>query len=307
MSATLFAAALLAGATLAGSTGCAEKASPPGGEKPVVFACLAPHGYFARRIAGNLVDVRVLVGAGVNPHTYAPAAKEMVALSKAELYFTAGMPFEDALCRKLAGMARGPRIIDTRAGIDLRDQDARGEHAGHDEHEHHAADGKDPHLWLSPRLAARQVATIRDAMCRKHPEHADTFHRNADALLGELDALDAKIAKALAPLKGRTFFVFHPAFGYFAAAYGLRQEAVETGGKSPSLKDISNLIAKARADKVRVIFVQPQFSTRAARTIADEIGGIVVPIDPLAEDYMANMEALAESVRSALSDEGGGE
>jgi len=135
--------------------------------------------------------------------------------------------------------------------------------------------------------------------------HADAFVRNAAELSAELDALDARIAKALAGLKGRTFFVFHPAFGYFAAAYGMRQEAVETGGKSPSLKDINRLIAEAKADKVRVIFVQPQFSTQAARTIAAEIGGVVVPIDPLAGDYMANMEALAESIRSALSGEGG--
>ncbi len=265
-----------------------------------MFACVAPHGYFARRIAGGLVDVQVLVGAGANPHTFAPAASQMVALSRANLYFRAGLPFEDALCRKLGDMAGGPRIIDTRAGIDLLDE------AGHEHGEQDAGRDRDPHVWLSPKLAASQTATIRDAMCEKYPEHAEAFRRNAAALSAEIEVLDVKIAKTLAPLKGRTFFVFHPAFGYFAAAYGLRQEAVETGGKSPSLKDISRLIAKAKADKVRVIFVQPQFSTQAAQTIADEIGGVVAPIDPLAEDYMPNMEAIAESIRSALSGEAGG-
>jgi zinc transport system substrate-binding protein len=300
-------------AALVASAGCSDKPRPSGSTKPAVFACIAPHGYFARRIAGSLVDVQVLVGAGANPHTFEPAAIQMVALSQADLYFRAGMPFEMALCDKLAGMTGGPRIIDTLAGIELLGQDEHGEHGEHAQRDkgaqqHAEGDhgrGRDPHVWLAPKLAAGQAAIIRDAMCEMYPAHAEEFRRNAAALTAELDALDAKIAAALAPVKGRTFFVFHPAFGYFAAAYGLHQQAVETGGKSPSLKDIANLIANARAQHVRVIFVQPQFSTQAATTIADEIGGVVVHIDDLAEDYMTNMQSMAEKVRSALSGEAG--
>ena len=300
-------------ALLLAAAGCSDRPRPSGGARHAVFACIAPHGCFARRIAGGLVDVQVLVGAGANPHTYEPAAVQMVALSRADLYFRAGMPFEPALCDKLSGMTGGPKVIDLLAGIDLladSDQDEHNEHSGRDTgaaNHPGAACGQagDPHVWLAPKLAARQASTICDAMCQTYPAHADEFRRNAAALAAELEELDAKIAAALVPVKGRTFFVFHPALGYFAAAYGLHQQAVETGGKSPSLKDIGDLIAKAKADKVRVIFVQPQFSTQAATTIADEIGGAVVPIDDLAEDYTANMEVMAEKVRSALSGEAG--
>jgi len=312
LAATLIASACLA--LLAGA-GCSDRPAPSGGDKTTVFACIAPHGYFARRIAGGLVDVQVLVGAGANPHTFEPAAIQMVALSRAGLYLRAGMPFETALCDKLAGMTGGPRIIDTLAGIKLLGEDEHDEHGEHAQpavqgkgsEQHAAADhqGMDPHVWLAPKLAARQTAGICDAMCETYPAHAEEFRRNAAALTAELGALDAKIAAALAPYKGRTFFVFHPAFSYFAAAYGLHQQAVETGGKSPSLKDIASLIANAKAQHVRVIFVQPQFSTQAARTIADEIGGVVVHIDDLAEDYMTNMQSMAEKVRSALSGEAG--
>jgi len=294
-------AALLIAILQIGASGCAKTAPSDPNAKPTVVACVAPHGYFAQRIAGGLVEVQVLVRDGVNPHTFAPTAKDMVALSRSDLYFRAGLGFEDSLCRKLADISNGPQIIDTRAGLDLLEM------AGHDHHDHDAHNtDMDPHVWLSPRLAARQAAIIRDAMCKQYPEHAEAFGRNAAKLSMELDALDARIAKSLAELKGRTFFVFHPAFGYFAASYGMHQEAVETGGKSPSLKDINRLIAQAKADKVRVIFVQPQFSTQAARTIAAEIGGVVVPIDPLASDYITNMEALTERVRSALSGESSG-
>jgi zinc transport system substrate-binding protein len=302
-------------ALIAALMGCSDRRQAQGGARPAVFACIAPHGYFARRIAGGLADVQVLVSAGANPHTYEPPAAQMVALSRAGLYFRAGMPFEPALCDKLAGMTGGPRIIDLLAGMDLRgDTDEHAEHAQppaggsgagpHADGRHGL--GKDPHVWLAPKLAARQATVIRDALCQAYPAHAEEFRRNAAALAAELEGLDARIAAALAPVKGRTFFVFHPAFGYFAEAYGLQQQAVETGGKSPSLKDIANLIARAKAEKVRVIFVQPQFSTQAARTIADEIGGVVVPIDDLAEDYMTNMQAMAEKVRAALSGEAGG-
>ncbi len=307
-------AALIASACVAAllaSPGCSDKPRQSGSARPAVFACIAPHGCFARRIAGGLVDVQVLVSAGANPHTYEPPAAQMVALSRAGLYFRAGMPFETALCDKLAGMTAGPRIIDLLAGMDLLSQDEHDERAqpaeqgnGAEQHADHKH-GMDPHVWLAPKLAARQAAIIRDAMCQAYPAHAEEFRRNAAALTAELDTLDAKIAAALTPVTGRTFFVFHPAFGYFAAAYGLHQQAVETGGKSPSLKDIADLIAKAKAQKVRVIFVQPQFSTQAARTIADEIGGVVVPIDDLPEDYMASMQVMAEKVRAALSGEAG--
>ncbi|MBD3314523.1 MAG: ABC transporter substrate-binding protein, partial [Chitinivibrionales bacterium] len=102
------------------------------------------------------------------------------------------------------------------------------------------------------------------------------------------------------PLRGRKFFVFHPSFGYFADAYGLKQIAVETGGKEPSARRLANLIDDARQESVKVIFVQPQFSRKAAQAIADAIDGAVVPVDPLAEDYMANLGEIAAKLRAAM-------
>ena len=299
---------VLAATALLGA--CSKGPEGAGKPRPTAFACVPPHAYFARRIAGGLVDIHTLVEAGANPHTFEPPARRMARLMRADLYFRAGMPFEDALARKIAD-GGGPTIIDTRAGINLleasehhRDDGGHDEHEKHEaRHEHHHAggEGKDPHVWMSPKLAGRQVATMTDAFCAAWPDRAAAFRQNAAALAKDLAALDAEIARSLAPLKGRTFFVFHPAFGYFAAEYGLVQQAVEVGGKNPSLKDTASLIAKAKARNVRVIFVEPQFSTAAARTIATEIGGAVEPINPLAEDYLANMRRIAADVRQALS------
>ena len=94
--------------------------------------------------------------------------------------------------------------------------------------------------------------------------------------------------------------VFHPAFGYFADAYGLTQFPVEIEGKNPDAKSLANLIRTAKDKDIRVILVQPQFSPKRAEAIAEEIGGAVVPMDPLARDYIANLLDMAAKIESAL-------
>ena len=124
--------------------------------------------------------------------------------------------------------------------------------------------------------------------------------RNLGVLDSDLARVDAELAAALAPLKGRAFYVFHPCLGYFARDYGLTQRSVETGGKSPGARHLKQLIARARADGVKVIFVQPQFPQDAARTVAEKIGGAVVPLDPLARDIIANLRRTAAALKKAL-------
>jgi zinc transport system substrate-binding protein len=171
------------------------------------------------------------------------------------------------------------------------------EHRGHADHQGEM----DPHVWLSPPLAKIQAQTICNELCRADPPHREDYRKNLAALHADLDHLHAKLTSQLAPLKGRTFYVLHPAFGYFGATYGLKQEAVETGGKAPGLKHIRELLGRARAEGVKVIFVQPQFSDRQAKTLAGELGGSVVAIDPLAYDYVANLQDIASKIRQALA------
>jgi zinc transport system substrate-binding protein len=296
--------------------GCTKGGTAPGGAaagggKMIVFVTVLPEAYLTERIAGEHARVEVLVGPGQDPHTFEPAPKQMALLSGAKLYFTIGMPFEESLCRKLAsgGGAAGPRIVDVRKGIQLlaapEEEHESERQAGHDAAVHpHTANETDPHVWMSPRLAATMVRTMCEALSQADPAHKADFQRNLAALQADLETLGQRIARALAPVKGRTFFVYHPAFGYFAAEYGLRQEAIETGGKAPDLKHIRELIDRAKADGVKVIFVQPQFSARTAETIASQIGGTVVAIDPEARDYLANLQHVAEEIEKSLKAEG---
>jgi zinc transport system substrate-binding protein len=168
------------------------------------------------------------------------------------------------------------------------------------EEQHRVTDGADPHIWLNPRLVKIQARTIADALIQVDPKGKTAYERNLAIFVKDLDKLDAKLKKTLAPFKGKTFMVFHPAWGYFADAYGLKQDPIEIEGKNPSSKQLSRIIETAKTEGVRIIFVQPQFSRRLAKRVAESIGGAVAPINPLARDYIANLEEVAAKVSDAM-------
>lgn len=165
----------------------------------------------------------------------------------------------------------------------------------------HLNEGADPHIWLSPVLVMTQVQTIESALSKYDPKHAPIYRKNANAYREELESLDGYLSSVLAPLQGKTLLVFHPSWGYFADRYGLEQVAIEQSGKEPTPAFLDRVIAHAKEENIKVIFVQKQFSTQSAQAIADEIGGSVVQIDPLAKDYVSNMESIGSSVAEALS------
>jgi zinc transport system substrate-binding protein len=294
-------------------------------ESPVVsaFCSIAPQEFFVERVGGGLVSVKVLVGPGQSPHTFEPTPRQMADLAESDVYFAIGLPFENRLLGRIEELGSGIQMVDTSAGIprrqvevahghgekdgSARDDEHHTDHANSAGHENSAHDDErgglpDPHTWLNPRFAKVQARNICSALKELIPEHAAEFAANLSRLLHDLDALDAQLTDALGPLAGENIYVFHPAFGYFADAYGLRQVPIELGGMEPSARELAELIDHATSEGVRVIFVQPQFSTRSARAIAEEIGGVVVPIDPLSADYMDNLRSIAREVKQALRD-----
>jgi zinc transport system substrate-binding protein len=287
---------MLAAAIAVAITSCSPSPPSVAGEKVSVFTSIVPQEYFVERIGGDRVEVQALVKPGSSPATYEPTPIQMAALSEAKLFLRIGVPFENAFLPKIEETLEDLRIVDTRKGITLRKMKARHDQA--DEQPYEA--GTDPHIWLSPRLVKTQARTIADALIQADPAGKAAYEKDLAVFLKDLDALDAKLAKALAPVKGKTFMVFHPAWGYFADAYGLAQEPIEIEGKEPSALQLARIIEQAKQEGVRVIFVQPQFSQASAKQVAEAIGGAVVPIDPLARDYIANLEAVATKVSAAL-------
>lgn len=275
-------------------------ASAPETEAVDVYVGIPPQEYLVSRVAGDLARVHTLVPVGQSPHSFELTPRQMAGLATSRAYFAVGLPFEEHVVEKLTGTNPSLLIVDTGAGIPRRSMDtpeAHWETSAHIRHEGRP----DPHIWLSPRLACAIAANIRNGLVEIDPEHAADYEINLKALVEDLERLDQDVAKMLEPHAGRNFYVFHPAFGYFADAYGLTQIPIEAAGKEPGIRDLVSFIERARADRVTTLFVQLQFPKRTAETVAAGIGAEVVALDPLDRDYLNCLRRIAESVRAALS------
>lgn len=160
----------------------------------------------------------------------------------------------------------------------------------------------DPHLWLSPVNVEIMIRQIQAELSSLMPENSEYFAQNADKYVQRLQDLDMELIDTFISLKGENLFVFHPAWGYFADRYGLVQVALEQEGKEPTSSYLAELIDVAKEENAKVIFIQEQFSTNLAESFAQDTGGVVVSVDPLAEDYIDNLSTVGKIISENLSD-----
>ncbi|HID06553.1 MAG TPA: zinc ABC transporter substrate-binding protein [Armatimonadetes bacterium] len=247
-----------------------------------VLVTIPPQAEWVERVGGEGVEVTVLVPPGANPHTYEPTPRQLKKVAQADLYAIvgSGIEFEVAWLGKIRRLNPRLFILDCSKGVQR------------------LAD--DPHLWLSLRNAQRMVENLLEGLSRLDPEHSGLYRERAEAYLKELRELDAELSRLFSNAKGRAFMTFHPAWGYFARDYGLRQLVIEQGGKSPSPKAMVRLAEEAKEEGISVIFASPQFDRRAAEAVARSIGAGVMLLDPLARDYLENMHRAAHAIARAL-------
>ncbi len=305
----LAAAVLTLGLLLAG---CAPGPQDASAEALNVTVSIVPQAYFVERIGGDHVTVNVMVEPGSSPATYEPRPEQLKALADAVAYFSIGVPFENVWLDRIAAANQDMRIVDTAAGIDRLPMRAHHHHDDADEHhdeadEHHdevdhdhAVGPPDPHIWLSPRLVKVQAQNIYAALAQIDSENEAQYQANLDAFLDDITALEADIEATLTGLQSHKFMVFHPAWGYFAADFGLEQIPIEIGGQEPSARELAALIEHARQEDIQVVFAQPEFRTSDAETIAQEIDGEVLLISPLAPDWLDNLQRVAQTFADVL-------
>lgn len=259
--------------------------SEPADGRPLVVAAVVPLQYVVDRLAGDRVRTAVLIPPGANPATHAPTLADRQAMAETALVVRVGhpdFPFERAWLGPL--LAERPDLT----VVSL--------------HEPASQDpGGDPHPWTAPQRMAALAARLAPALDRLLPTHVLAIAANLAAFQAEVAALDEALRSTLAPVRGRRFFVFHPAWGHLASAYGLEQVAIEHEHKQPGPVQLAERIAEARSAGARVLFVQPQFSPAAARVVAEEIGARVETLDPLAYDWPANLRHVAQRLVEALA------
>ena len=263
-----------------------------------VFVSILPQKYFAEKIGGDLVDVAVMVEPGANPQTYEPKPKQMLALARTSIYFAIGVPFETTWLAKIAATNPNMLVVHTDAGIKKIPMMAHHRESELEEDRHGI---QDPHVWLSPPLVIIIAENMLQAFIKVDPAHRLIYEKNHNSFVKELVVLDAEI-RATFRGKGKAveFMVFHPAWGYFAQAYGLEQVPIELEGKQPKAAELQRLIQYAKQRGIKVIFAQPQFSRQAAQAITESIGGQIVLADPLAADWDRNLRQVASKFKAAL-------
>ncbi|MEB3831826.1 metal ABC transporter solute-binding protein, Zn/Mn family [Phormidium sp. CCY1219] len=264
-----------------------------------IAVSILPQKYFVQRVGGENVRVNVLVEPGASPATYEPKPSQLRALSEAEAYFRIRVPFENAWMDKIQAANPQMRLVDTTQDIERMPMSA---HSHHGSGGHQQDANPDPHVWLSPALVKIQAQTIYDTLAELDPPRQAEYRQNLERFIADIGGLEAEIRASLANLQQRKFMVFHPAWGYFAREYDLEMIPIEIGGTEPSAAEMAQLIARAKQENIQVIFAQPQFSTKAAETIANEIGGEVILINPLAPDWLENLGAIASTFSRVLSE-----
>ncbi len=270
-----------------------EKSNPP-----VVVVSILPQQYFVNRIGGDDVEILVLVGPGQSPHSYEPTPRQLEKLSRAAVWILSGTDFEGVLVEKVRAQFPSVPIADGTRGVTFRSMDDRhGDLAGrHEDHDLNI----DPHTWLGREPAKIMAKTVYDELSRIVPEQESVYRNNLALLVSDIDELFDSLSGRLSPLQGRSVLVYHPSFGYFLDEFDLHQEAVETGGREPTVRTLAQLMERAKSEHAQAIFVQEQFSTVAATRIADELGIPVVPLDPLSGEWMDNIRRMGDALEMSL-------
>lgn len=242
----------------------------------MVAVSVPPHGWFVAQLAGELVDVEVLLPPGASPAQYEPTLAQLRALSEASIYVKVGhpaFPFEAAWLAPMLAQNSKLRIVDASAGVALREGD--------------------PHLWLSPQAARSLVEDLAEAVGEVLTDEGDSIRRRAASLEREIDLLELELRELLAPVHGRRFLVMHPAFGYLAREHGLVQLAVEADRKEPDPHQLAALIEQARSAEIRTVFLEPQFDSSGASALSQAIDARLETLDPLAYEWADNLRHIA--------------
>ncbi len=260
-----------------------------------MLVSVPPYAFFVHKIAGDAVRVETLIPVGANPHVYEASPKEVERHQRAALWVYLGEAFDHKVLQFFKKNHQPIQILNITQGIELLsicDEDGLETEAHHCTHD----DGKDLHIWLSPRLAKIQAQRIASALIDLIPDQSEEFKANLQRLLRELDDLDTRIGHILEPVAGKAILVSHPAFGYFCQDYDLIQLSIETEGKDPLPQHITEILRQAKQYSIQSVLIEPQYSNKGAELLAASLHLKTHLVDPYAENYSENLLTIAQVI-----------
>ncbi len=284
------------------STGCSEQSN---NEKIIVAVSIAPQEAFVKAVAGDLVEVVTLIPPGASPTNYQPSPKQMSDFYKAEIYYSIGVPTEEGnILPMIKDMSDNIRVVYLNDIVakeyaaryfDIEDKHEETSQEGDDHDEDHQ--GRDPHIWLSPKRVIVIVEEIVNSLSEIDAKNSDIYIKNGKKYIEKLIEIDQQIIDIVKDMENKEFIIMHPSLGYFADDYGLTMIAIEKDGKASNSAHLQNVIDYAKGKDISVIFYQAEFDSSQAKIIAEEINGEVVELDTLSSDYLINMEKIVKALK----------
>ncbi len=299
--ATLVLTGMLAGCGASGEAGDSK-------EKLSVMTTFYPMYDFTKAIVGDEGEVELLIPAGTDSHDYEPSAKDMAKIQDTDIFVYNDENMETWVPAIQKTLQEGNvHTIKATEGMLL----LPGSEEGHD-HEH-GEEGHthelDPHVWLAPSLAIKQVASIRDQLIEAYPEKQEVWTKNAAAYTEKLQALHQLYQETFKQAKQRSFVTQHAAFNYLALEYGLNQVSIAglSSSEEPSAARIAELKHFVKEHGINYIYFEENAKDSIARTLANEAGVSLEVLNPLegltneqienGENYLSIMEANLEALK----------
>ncbi|RAK11829.1 zinc transport system substrate-binding protein [Halanaerobium saccharolyticum] len=280
-----------------------------------VAVTIVPQLEMVEAVAGEKVEVVEMIPQGFSPANYAPSPAEMRAFNEASIYFSMGVPADVQNILPRAEEMSGLKVVKLFEEIESeyphrylgeedehQDEEVEHQKEENDDHGHRHEGGRDPHIWLSPARASLMVEIMRDELIEILPEYEAEFKENAEQYLEKMDAVDQKNQELLAEYQGQEILVYHPSFGYFTEHYGLEMLAIEAGGKEPGPRQLQEIIEYARQQRIKNVFYQAKIDSSRTRAVAEELGGEIVQLNPLASNYLDNLRVMAEKMAAELAE-----
>jgi zinc transport system substrate-binding protein len=274
-----------------------------------------------KNIAGDTIEVSLIIPANASPHTFEPTPKVMKDITDSKTVFMIGLGLElfmDKIKKQnqnISFIELGKKVNAQKFDFQLIEPDKTHSHSHHNKHDHNHghshAHGVDPHVWVDPINFIKIVEEINNELCKIFPEKSDIFKEKSKKYISKLNELDDLIKNTLKEVKNKSIVTFHDAFMYFAKRYGLKVVAVfePWHGKEPSVQYRKKLSDAIKKYNVKAVFYEPQFNKAPMISLARETSVKTGELDPIGSPdsegrrgYIELMKFNLNSLRNALID-----
>lgn len=264
---------------------------------------IPPQAFLIQEIAGDRFGVSPLVPEDGSPHSTSITPQKMKIVREADIYFRVGTPIGFEVNNLKVFREENPDmpVKNTSKGVTLKSLD---EHYGKPDY----GDYKDPgdkaidnHIWLSPANLKQMARNVCDGLKETDPSSVDYYQKNLENLLERISDVQEEVSSLLVEYQGRSFLVYHPAWGYWGDEFMLQQVAIQEGGNKPGPQKIQEITNFAQEHGIGTIIASAQFSPSTAKMVADNFGGKVASINPMEKEILEEITKLAKEIAGGYS------